>query len=1121
MTKTIFKAGGVGTSSAGSAACLALIGDVNANNSNDINMQNLFRSAGTLSKYRVHLASNSVNAPGVTFRIRKNAADGNLTVSFAAGVTGEAIDSTNTDTVTAGDKFNNRYVPGTTGTFQTVDTSVLFDATTATDTVSRMGLLATPYSTASASRFNIFHGVVSGSVTTESNAVQIKMKKAGTLKNLCYNITTNARSQASTAKIRINAADGITASITGSTTGFFEQTGSTTTVAVNDLCNFGVTLGTGTGNLVVTTHGVDFVSTADQWMLSSGRSGGLAHNANITTRWALYGDFFGFGNDTSPVTKIQQATVTLNTGIVHVSANANTQASTAVSRINGSTNGNISISITASTTGYFEDTSHTDSLTNATDTIHGFITTGNGSGAMTIRSVSFWATVPSTAGTQYNRSPSADSVTVSDSSTTRILTANRVPSAENPAISENLSRTTQAFRSPTADTITVSDSSLTRTRSTSRAPSSDSTTVIDASLTRILSSIRVPSADTTSVVESSLTRSKSALRIPSADSVTAQDSSTTAVKTMTRVPSSDSTTVTDASLTRILSKARAPAIDTVTPSESSLTRMLSASRSPSADSVTAQDSSTTKSITRVRGSGADSVTVVDISVTRLLQLLRSPSADAVNLAEDLSRIYSALRIPSADSITTGENVTGEKTTGAQVYERSPSADNITISESSLTRLLTAVRLPTTDTVSVVESALSRLLQLFRAPNTETVTTNDNATRSSTWVRATGADSISVADVSVSRLLSATRLPLTETITTGESLNRMLSLIRLPSVEVISTSENVSRIHTTAGQFNRAPTAETVTVSEPSLSRMLQFIRVPTADTVNLNEQLSRIRSLSRLPSSDSVVIVDSSLQRAVVRVRGPLPETPGVAEGSLTRVLSALRSISDTTVVSELQSQVSHARRLEETVAVTEPVIERIVTAIRAVTPEDVEIDEQVFYQALHMFVFDSVTVAEQLFSERQSLSGPVTYATPDEVRPLLGNIGGQRTNAQIEMAIDSAYDEINRRTGRQPPNEWKDTENDFGIVKKICRFKAALEMAVGIKDFEDREWMQKEIEEMFKIIEEGEGEGGAATSTDYVGSSEDSTYALNPGGIIWSIRYPNLKKGAKGENDTTINPNT
>ena len=717
-------------------------------------------------------------------------------------------------------------------------------------------------------------------------------------------------------------------------------------------------------------------------------------------------------------------------------------------------------------------------------------------------------------GTTFERSPSADSTTVSDGSTTRILTANRAPSSDSTTVSDSsLTRTLQAFRSPSSDSVATTED-VQRSKTWPRIPSADTTTVSDVSTTRRLSALRVPSTEVVTPTDSSLTRILSASRNPSSDSVTTSEN-LTGGKLLERSPSTDSITVADSSLTRLLSALRLPSSDSITTGEN-LTRILSAMRSPSTDSITAQDSSTTQSITRVRAPSTDSTVVSDISVTRLLQLFRTLTTETITVADgSLTRILSLLRVPSSDSVGTSENITAEKTQGAQTYERSPTAETVNIVDSSLTRILSALRLPSTETVTVQDSSLTRLLQLFRSPSTDTIITNDNATRIETVSRAPASDSITVIDSSLTRMLSALRLPSVEVISaTDSSLTRILSAVRVPSTEIVTTGESLGA--QVSGRISRS-LEESVDVSE-NLTRILSARRVPTADTVNLNEQLSRIITRIRLPSSDSVVVAETSLTRSVARVRS-ISEAPGVVEASLSRVLSASRSLNDTTVVSEVQGQISLSRRLEETIAVTEPVIQRIVTAIRATTPDIVEVSEQVFYQALHKFVFDSVSVAEQLFSERESLGGSMSYATPAEVRPLLGNIGTQRTDAQITLAIDSAYDEINRRTNRQPPNDWKDTENDFGIVKKICRFKAALEMAIGIKDFEDREWMQKEIEEMFTIIEEHDP--GGAGSNDIVGSSPDETYALNPAGIIWSTRYPNLKKGSTGENDTTINPAT
>lgn len=145
-------------------------------------------------------------------------------------------------------------------------------------------------------------------------------------------------------------------------------------------------------------------------------------------------------------------------------------------------------------------------------------------------------------------------------------------------------------------------------------------------------------------------------------------------------------------------------------------------------------------------------------------------------------------------------------------------------------------------------------------------------------------------------------------------------------------------------------------------------------------------------------------------------------------------------------------------------------------------------------------------------------YSTATEVKVLLGNLGGQRTDAQVNLAIESADDEINTKTNRVPPDDWKDTEHNYGIVKKLSRYIATREMAIGIKDF-DIAPLTTEIDRLFHDLMEY---GTSAATQDIVVSSEDETYALNPQGIIWSTRYNNLRKGSTSENDTnTINPDT
>jgi hypothetical protein len=658
-----------------------------------------------------------------------------------------------------------------------------------------------------------------------------------------------------------------------------------------------------------------------------------------------------------------------------------------------------------------------------------------------------------------------------------------------------------------------------------RSPTAEDITVADASTTRLLTANRAPSADSTTVTAGTATRMTSAIRVPSSDSTTVSDASVTGVRSLPRVPSADTTVVADSSLVRLLSSVRNPGTDTTVISDSSLTRTTQAFRSPTADTITAVDSSTTQKISRARVPSADSTTVSDASLTRMLQSVRTPTADSITAVDgSVTRLLSALRLPSQDTTAISENITGLKSTAGVNYTRSPSADSTTVTDASLNRMLSALRLPSTDSTTTVDSSLTRLLSAVRTPTTDTVTAADSSTTQKiTRTRVPGADTITVIDSTLQRLLSATRVPTTEVTSIADaSLVRRLSALRVPTTDAIVTSENVSRTLTTAGQFNRSPTAENITVAEASLVRLLQAFRVPSPDSSTVvDASLTRIKTVPRTPTADTVTIADASLTRIRSLLRAPTTDVPGVVEASLTRMLSARRVPgADTVTVNELANKISHSRSIQDTLTVTEPVLQRVVTAIRSLGPEFVDVSEQVFFQTWHRFVFDSVTVAESLFSIRESLSGSVTYATPDEVRPLLGNLGSQRTDPQIQTAIDSAYDEINRKTNRIPPNDWKDTEADFGIIKKIARYKAALEMSIGIKDFEDREAMQKEVDEMFMIIESNDP--GGVLSNDMVISSDDETYALNPSGLIWSTRYKNLRKSSSGsEGDTTINTDT
>lgn len=684
-----------------------------------------------------------------------------------------------------------------------------------------------------------------------------------------------------------------------------------------------------------------------------------------------------------------------------------------------------------------------------------------------------------------------------------------------------------------------------------RSPSTDSTTISDSSLTRLLSAARAPSIDSPAISESSLTRMLSLARVPSSDDTTISDSSLTAVRVKSGIPSTDSTTITDSSLVRMLSSTRVPNSETSELSEN-LTRMTQAFRTPSEDTTAITDSSLVRIRSLPRVPSSDDTTITDSSLIRLLSSIRVPSTETETISDSaLTRIYSSLRLPSQDTTSLSEDITSEKTAGAQVIERAPSADSTTITESSLVRLYSSLRLPSTDTITITEDSLVRLLQAFRIPEQDTVTIGESVSGGKLFERIPSTDTITISEDGISRLLSASRtLEESENIS-DFSLTRLLSAIRIPSQDTTNLSEDVTGQHITAGQFNRSVGPDTVILTESSLTRLLQLARLPTTDTTDIiDSSLVGLRNLPRIPSTDTITISDSSLIRLLSLVRTPSLDSTSVIDSSLTRMLQSFRlpsveiiSVNEslsggrifpripttenvTVTAGTTARALSSLRVIEESIESIEASLSRMLSSIRSLEDIVTISEVQAFLTQIRMIeetiitgdislntalvlvrspFVESVTVSELLSTTGGTPSELVVYATVDEVRMLLGNLGAQRATNDINRAIEAATDTINRRTNRIPPYNWRSTEEEFDLIKKLARYIAALEMSIGIAGFEEsRTEMQKEINEIFTIIEEHDP--GGITSNDMVITSESATYPSNTEeGIIWSTRYKDL----------------
>lgn len=221
--------------------------------------------------------------------------------------------------------------------------------------------------TLSASRFTPAFGNRTND-STESNT-QVTVQSAGTYHDLFVR-QTGAGTGVLT--LRINAANG-NQTITGAGAGTYHDSTHTDTVTATQKLNFGNTTASSTAALIAML----FDSTTNFAVREATVSnGGVAYTTgnNFT---AMNGSYNGAGSESKAKTH-NQKTCVMSNGMANVSANAKTQNVTVQSRKNGA-NGNIAVTVTT-TTGIFEDTSHTDSLVlnddwnyslvNGTDTTH-------------------------------------------------------------------------------------------------------------------------------------------------------------------------------------------------------------------------------------------------------------------------------------------------------------------------------------------------------------------------------------------------------------------------------------------------------------------------------------------------------------------------------------------------------------------------------------------------------------------------------------------------------------------------------------------------------------------------------------------------------------------------------
>jgi hypothetical protein len=196
--------------------------------------QCLMRTSGRVQNCIV-LVGSTASSTVTNFKIRKNGADGNTFISVPASTNGTFEDLTHTDTFVAGDRLCWQ-ISGLSGSMGAQD---FFPIATIAYDAGQAEIFAGEIQNIGGTLPITFFGPGYGS-SFESNA-QRQFGFAGTLSRLRTNVNRNESGSTTTVRVRKNTANGNqVVSITGSATGYFEDTTHTDVFAANDNMNFNI-----------------------------------------------------------------------------------------------------------------------------------------------------------------------------------------------------------------------------------------------------------------------------------------------------------------------------------------------------------------------------------------------------------------------------------------------------------------------------------------------------------------------------------------------------------------------------------------------------------------------------------------------------------------------------------------------------------------------------------------------------------------------------------------------------------------------------------------------------------------------------------------------------------------
>jgi len=332
------------------------------------------RQAGTWSKLQCYITGNG--SASVVMRFRVNNANGNQLLSIGTTANTYFEDTSNSDTVAAGDTIDLIYTAANSGTVTLSGGASTFTPS-GSEYVHRAGCLsiggfAPSFTTASTNFLQAWYDALATTQTdtTSRTAVEVSC----TAKNLYANVSTNARTTTTNMRLwKNNAAGNLVIPYTSGQTGIKEDTSNTDSLSAGDTINGCLaTAAADSASIVLFNLFVDLTSTTGSVPYIHAVFGNVS--ANLTRYYPVT------GRGTAGVTVEAErqlkaeAAGTFEKSSVTVSANTVTATSNLRMRVNGNPGNNVR-AIGSGATGTFTDTSNTDTVV-ASDLVATQLTTG-------------------------------------------------------------------------------------------------------------------------------------------------------------------------------------------------------------------------------------------------------------------------------------------------------------------------------------------------------------------------------------------------------------------------------------------------------------------------------------------------------------------------------------------------------------------------------------------------------------------------------------------------------------------------------------------------------------------------------------------------------------------------